>query len=61
MIRIGFGMTTISVGFGQDLNSKAIIKGIHMSIGTVVMKAAEIVIARVPALGVSCRPSRSEI
>ena len=44
MIRIGFGMTTTSVGFGLDPNSKGSIKGIRMPIGTVVMKAAEIVI-----------------
>ena len=44
MIRIGFEMTNTGVGFGLDPNSKAIIKGIRMSIGTVVMKAAEIVI-----------------
>jgi hypothetical protein len=28
MIPIGFGATNISVGFGADLNFKAIIKGI---------------------------------
>jgi hypothetical protein len=41
MIRIGFGMTNISVGFGTGLNFKAIMKGIRIAIGTVVMKAAE--------------------
>ena len=44
MIRIGFGVTNISVGFGTDLNFKAIIKGIRTAIGTGVMKAEEIVI-----------------
>src|ERR1700724_2410801 len=34
MIRIGFGMTNISVGFGTDLSFKAIIKGIRIAIGT---------------------------
>jgi hypothetical protein len=44
MIRIGFGMTNISVGFGMGLNFKATIKGIRTAIGTGVMKAAEIAI-----------------
>ena len=44
MIRIGFGMTNISVGFGTDLNFKAIIKGIRTAIGMVDMKAVETVI-----------------
>jgi hypothetical protein len=34
MIRIGFGMTNISVGFGTGLSFKAIIKGIRIAIGT---------------------------
>jgi len=29
MIRLGFGVNNISVGFGADLNFKAIIKGIR--------------------------------
>jgi hypothetical protein len=37
-------MTNISVGFGTDLNFKAIIKGIRIAIGMVDMKAAETVI-----------------
>jgi hypothetical protein len=37
-------VTNISVGFGTDLNFKAIIKGIRIAIGTVVMKGEEIVI-----------------
>ena len=44
MIRIGSGMTNISVGFGMDPNFKAIMKGIRIAIGTGVMKAAEIAI-----------------
>ncbi len=43
MIRIGFGMTNISVGSGTDLNFKAIMKGIRIAIGTGVSReAAEI-------------------
>ena len=44
MIRIGFGMTNFSVGFGTDLSFKAIIKGIRIAIGMVDMKAVETVI-----------------
>ena len=44
MIRIGFGMTHISVGSGTDPNLKVTIKGIRIAIGTVAMKAAEIAI-----------------
>ena len=44
MIRIGFGMTNISVGSGTDLSFKAIMKAIRIAIGTDVTKAVEIVI-----------------
>ena len=44
MIRIGFGTTNISVGFGTGPNFKVIIKGIRIAIGTVVTTAAEIVV-----------------
>ena len=43
MIRIGFGVTNISVGFGTDLNFKAIIKGIHTAIGTVVAQVGIVI------------------
>ena len=36
-------MTNVSVGFGTDLNFKAIIKGIRIAIVMVDMKAAETV------------------
>ncbi len=46
MIRIGFGITNISVGFGTDLNFKAIMKGIPIAIGTGVItrNGAEIIV-----------------
>jgi hypothetical protein len=46
MIPIGFGMTNISVGFGTDLNFKAIMKGIRIAIGTGVItrNGAEIIV-----------------
>jgi hypothetical protein len=46
MIRIGFGVTNISVGFGTDLSFKAIIKGIRIAIGTGVItrNGAEIIV-----------------
>jgi hypothetical protein len=37
-------MANISVGFGAGLSLRAIIKGIRIAIGMVVIKAAEIVI-----------------
>jgi hypothetical protein len=57
MIRIGFGVTNISVGFGTDLSFKAIIKAIRIAIGTGVItrNGAEIIVrvkarANVPLL-----------
>ena len=44
MTRIGFGTMNIRFGFGTDPNSKVIIKGIRNAIGTVVMRAADIVV-----------------
>ena len=46
MIRIGFGMTNISVGFGPDPNFKAIMKGTRIAIGTGVItrNGAEIIV-----------------
>jgi hypothetical protein len=54
MTRIGFGVTNISVGFGTDLNFKAIIKGIHIAIATAVTKVVEIVVT-VPVKARSAR------
>jgi hypothetical protein len=56
MIRIGFGMTSISVGSGTDLSFKAIMKAIRIAIGTDVMKAVEIVIT-VPVKARAARAS----
>ena len=44
MIRIGFGMTNIGVGFGPDLNLEAIIEVIRTPIGTDVMKGTTVII-----------------
>jgi hypothetical protein len=56
MIRIGFGTTNISVGFGTGPNFKVIIKGIRIAIGTVVTTVAEIVIIA-PVKARAVRPS----
>jgi hypothetical protein len=37
MIRIGFGITNINVGFGPDLNLEAIIQVIRTAIGIDIM------------------------
>ena len=58
MIRIGFGTTNISVGFGTGPHFKVIIKGIRIAIGTVVTTAAEIVIIA-PVKARAVRPSVS--
>jgi hypothetical protein len=58
MILIGFGTMNIRFGFGTDLNFKVIIKDIRIAIGTVVMRAAEIVIivpVKVRAVGRTAR------
>jgi hypothetical protein len=44
MIRIGFGVMNIRFNFGTDRNFKAIIKDIHIAIGTVGIRAVGIVI-----------------
>jgi hypothetical protein len=44
MIRIGFGITNISVGFGPDLNLKAIIEAIRTAIGIDAMKGTTVII-----------------
>jgi hypothetical protein len=56
MIRIGFGTTNISVGFGTGPHFKVIVKGIRIAIGTVVTTAAEIVIIA-PVKARAVRPS----